>query len=100
MSPLRQEVQITVLSTLEGALNLDRNMIRIFLGRDGVHYTERSKVHCRHFLVELFRQEIDVGLESRAFLQQIKLCQHFFCGELRHQEGTKASGATPIVQSA
>ena len=68
----------------------------MYLGNDGKHRTECKKLQCRHFLVELFRQEIDIGLASCGFLptlQQIKLRQHLFREETRHQEGTTTSGA-------
>ena len=51
------------------------------MGKDGEHRTECRKVPCRHWLNELFRQEVDVVLERRGFLpipQQIKLRQKLF----------------------
>ena len=45
---------ITVVTTLERAFNLDT----MFLGKDGERRTETKKLQGRHFLVELFLQEV------------------------------------------
>ena len=73
---------------LERAFKLNTNTICVFLGKDSEHGTECRKVQCRHLLIELFRQEADLILASRAFLpvrQQIKLRQHLFREGARHQ---------------
>ena len=50
---------ITIVFTLERALNLDTKIICMFLGEDGEQRTECRKVPCLLWLVELFRQEVD-----------------------------------------
>ena len=55
-------------SSITVTFNLDANMYCMFLGKEGEHCTECRKVQYGHVLVELFREEIDVGLASRAFL--------------------------------
>ena len=66
-----------------------------FLRRDGEHGTEYRKVQCRHLLIELFRQEVDVVYASRSFLptpQQTKLRQRLFREGTRHQEEIRCIG--------
>ena len=76
-------LSIMVVSNLEGAFNLNTDVICVFLGKDGavnigedeaIHLrldvgedgelrTECWKVQFHHFLIELLWQELDIGLE-------------------------------------
>ena len=63
--------KIKVVSTLERAFNLDTNMNSMFLGqgrRDGRKGLCR-KVQRHHFLVELFRQGVEIGFGSLSTMQ-------------------------------
>ena len=51
-------ISITVVTTLERAFNLDT----MFLSKDGERRTESRKVQSRHFLIELFQQEVGIVL--------------------------------------
>ena len=76
-TPRRKAERVTV--TLERAFNLDNNIICVILGKDGGQRTEFRKLQCRHWLIELFRQEVNIVLAGRGFIptpQQIKLRQH------------------------
>ena len=53
---------ITVVPTLERAFDLDTFSIWLFLSEDHELLTECWKVQFRHFLMELFRQEVDIFL--------------------------------------
>ena len=71
---LRDVSSKTVVPNLERAFNLDTEVIRVFMGKEGANCTECSKVQCRHFLggVELFWQEpkiVLVGLGPRQIPQ-------------------------------
>ena len=110
-------------SSLEGAFNLNTDVICVFLGKDdavnigedaAIHLrldagedgelrTECWKVQLRHFRIELFFQVLDVvlvDLGPQQILQQIQLRQHLDREGARHLEGRMSGSATQIQQSA
>ena len=58
----------TVVRILERAFGLDNNEICLSSGEDGEPRPECRKAQCRHFSIELFRQEVDIVSVDRCFL--------------------------------
>merc|ERR1712226_314731 len=93
---------ISVSVALERSVNLNTNVVCLFLRRNGQLSTQRWQVQCSHLFIEMFRKQVDLIFVAFVLLpirQQVELAEYLVGKGARHHEGWMASSAAQVEQA-